>query len=190
MENTLWNDPTDISQTSAGNRARRALLACSAVVVLASCSAGPADSTDAGGTNSPAPSGPSTSSASPTPVPSSASAKSTPLHEPLSPDSRSYPPEELVLSEQGTGSGSYVVEGGLREGDSITIAVTCTPGGKLDVKTDPALPGIKNLDCVDGPVDMNISDPAIAGEIGDLLVTVQTSNGGSFWVQARVHSGA
>ncbi len=188
MENTLWNDPTDISQTSAANRARRALLACSAVIVLASCSAGPADSTDAGGTNSPAPAVPSTSS-SPTPVPPSA-ATPEPLHEPLSPDSRSYPAEELVLSEKGTGSGRYVLEGGLREGESLTIAVTCTPGGELDVKTDPAIAGIGNFRCGNGPLDMSVSNPALVRDIPDLSVTVETSSGASFWVQARVHGGA
>ncbi|MCC3268371.1 hypothetical protein MUG94_14725 [Arthrobacter gengyunqii] len=66
----------------------------------------------------------------------------------------------------------------------------CTPGGKLDVKTDPAIAGIGNFHCGNGPLDMSVSNPAFVRDIPDLFVTVETSSGGSFWVQARVHSGA
>lgn len=192
MENTLRNESPHISRISTRN-GTRVLLACSALIVLASCSADQAASTDSEGTgaNNPAPSASSPSSA-PAPSSAAASAAGTPLAEPLSPESKlqPYPAEELVLSEQGTSAGTYAVEGGLKEGDSITIAVTCSPGGTLGVKTDPILPAIEDHDCANGPIDVNISDPAAAGKIPDLSVTVETSNGGSFWLQARVHNDA
>lgn len=189
MENTLRNGSKHISGISTRN-GPRVLLACSALIVLASCSADPAASTDSGGssTNNPAP---SVSSTSRTPVPSSA-ATAEPLHEPLSPyaNGRQYPAEELVLSEKGTGTGTYVVDAGLKEGDAVTISVACTEGRKLDVKTDPAIAGIGNFVCGSGPLDMNMSNPGVVKAAPELKVTVETSDSGSFWVQVRVHDGA
>ena len=179
MENTLWNRSTDISKTS---RKPVILLACSAAVLLASCSAGPADGTAAGSSASPEP---SASSAVPSPT-----AESEPLHEPLSAESRSYPPEELVLSEKGTGTGSYVIEGGLKEGQYLTVALnaTCTPGEKVALRTEPAIGGIGNHLCEDLPFVMYNRASEVA--VPDLEVAVETSAGGTFWVQARVSDDA
>lgn len=181
MENTLWNRTTDISKTS---RTPVILLACSAAVLLASCSAGPADGTAAGSSASPQP---STSSAVPSP-----SAESEPLGAPLSPESKlsPYPPEELVLSEKGTGTGNYVIEGGLKEGQYLTLAVhaTCPPGEKIALRTEPAIGGISNHSCGNLPFVMYNRASAVA--VPDLEVAVETSAGGTFWVQARVSDDA
>lgn len=200
MEKTIWKSPTDIcsDSTSAGRQRRRRtflpLVACSAAVVLASCSAEPAEpaeSTEAGSAGSSVSSTPSADPATepataPTPSTATTPRGSAALPEPLSPANRSYPPEELVLSEKGTGGGRYVIEEGLKEGERITVALTCTPGDKLTVKADSPVVGISNFECGNGPLDMNGRDAAVVAA-PELEITVETSNGGSFWIQARVY---
>ncbi|WP_354178339.1 hypothetical protein [Arthrobacter sp. UYP6] len=110
----------------------------------------------------------------------------------MSPNSQysPYPTEELVLSEKGTGTGSYVVEGGLEEGQSLTIAVAavCSPDEKVTIRTNANIPGISNTSCDSLP--LVAYHPAAEVAIPDLEVTVETSAGGSYWVQARAFNDA
>ncbi len=90
------------------------------------------------------------------------------------------------MSEKGTGTGTYVIEDGLKEGQRLTIGVICSPGDKLTVKGAPNFPGISNFDCASGSLDLNQRDAAVVTE-PEVEITVETTNGGSFWVQARVY---
>ena len=110
----------------------------------------------------------------------------------MSPDSQTtpYPAEELVLSEKGSGTQTYVYEGGIETDQIITIATAvtnCSPGEKISIRTNPSLYNVTNLGCESMPITLYRDTPPTAA-VPALEVTVETSAGASFWVQARVHS--
>ena len=171
------------------------LLACSAAVLLASCSAGPPDSTPAESSSNPQPyiSAPAPSTAA-APVPEASStaavgAEGSLLAEPALPDAifAGSSEQEVVVSEKGTGAGTYPIGSGLAVGQLASASVSCTPGGEVTVTIDAGTDVVSqtSLCLSDGGLWMTLS--AFTGETKDAEVRVETSEGVPFWVLAVVH---
>ena len=112
-----------------GFRTGATVLACTAALALSSCSADRAESTE---TVEPAETtAPSTNPS----VRPGAAELAEPQPSPIDVDGVSASGRK-VLSEQGTGKGTYVIEDGLEAGQVLSISVSCTPGDMATVSRD------------------------------------------------------
>lgn len=192
MENSMRESSsptTSISDTrrrgtgKPGSAAGRGLLACAFVVALSACSADEAQSTGSTETTAPA-------AASSAPAPS-ATPTGTPenfdLAEPhpgevkvdgVSPSGR------VVLSEKGTGTGTYTVDGGLEPGQVLSMSASCTPGEKVTI-THSGLGGY-GTECGSPNKVLFYSAPS-SEALPDVEVIVETESGGPFWLMGWVH---
>ena len=160
-------------------RTGAAVLACTAALALSSCSAGQAEnkteSAESPKTSMPAAS-PSTS----------VTAGESNLQEPLAPqiDLDGVSPSGVrVLSEQGTGTGTYRVEGGLEAGQVLSLSASCTPGDSVRIH---GATGSYGVACTSPGSSLFFDAPA--GEpVSDLEVTVETANGSPYWLAGWVH---
>lgn len=157
-----------------GFRAGIAAVACTAALALSSCSPDEAESAETTATAS-------ASAASP-----SVSAEESELMEPLAPEIEVdgiSPSGRKVLSEQGTGSGTYPVTGGLEAGQVLSLSASCIPGESVTVRR-----GMTSYEVAcDNPGSSMFFEAPASEAVSDLEVTAETADGSPFWLAGWVH---
>lgn len=158
-----------------GFRTGIAAAACTAALMLSSCSADEAESAETTETTAQA------SAASP-----SVSAEESELAEPLAPEIEVdgiSSSGRKVLSEQGTGSGTYPVTGGLEAGQVLSLSASCLPGESVTVRR-----GMTSYEVAcDNPGSSMFFEAPASEAVSDLEITVETAGGSPFWLAGWVH---
>lgn len=169
------------------SRAVQFLVACSLTAALASCSAGSGSSAGSGGSagaadeppsSTPAPAEP----ASPTTSPD---ADMDALQDPLADKPLGTTPARTVVSEKGTGNGTYQVKGGLAPGQTVLVTVSCRPGSRAAVTatTTPLIDS--NFPCSNKSQSSYTSAPA-PESLPEFTVTITTDEETPYWLGIRV----
>ena len=108
------------------------------------------------------------------------------LQEPLAPqiDVDGVSPSGVkVLSEQGTGTGTYTVKGGLEAGQVLSLSASCTPGDSVRIHR-----GMASYKVACTSPGSSVFFDAPAGEpVSDLEVMVETAGGSPYWLAGWVH---
>ncbi|GAA3293990.1 hypothetical protein ACFFON_11430 [Arthrobacter citreus] len=159
-----------------GFRTGATVLACTAALALSSCSADRAESTE---TVEPAETtAPSTNPS----VRPGAAELAEPQPSPIDVDGVSASGRK-VLSEQGTGTATYSIEGGLEAGQSLSISVSCTPGETAAISRDLYS---ARTSCSTPASSVLYQDPD-SEALPDVEFTVGLPDGSPYWVAAWVH---
>ena len=190
---------TSISQSrrrnSSGFRAGWAVLACSAALVLSSCTAGQAESADEGSADSStsptaapltSPTAAPTTPPPPAPSPTVAALTLSELIEPAAPRWNFPLGERLLLSEKGTAAGNHPLQGPVEPGEVLSILASCSPGSVATVRLNNSVGG-GELAC-NNPTGNRITTAYAAEAVGEMTVTVETADAGPYWVVAWAHA--
>lgn len=154
-------------------------MACSLIAAVTSCSAGSADSSDEAQSATPAP------LAEPASPATSPDADMDALQDPLSSKPLGTTPARTVVSEKGTGSGTYQVKGGLAPGQTVLVTVSCRPGSRAAVSATTTSLVDSNFPCSNKSTSSYTSAPA-PESLPEFAVTVSTDNEAPYWLGIRV----
>ena len=86
-----------------------------------------------------------------------------------------------VISEKGTGNGTYAVEGGLAPGQTVSVTVSCQPGSRAAVtaKTTPLVDS--NFPCHNKSATAYTSAPT-KDALPEFAITVTTDEEAPYWL--------
>lgn len=166
----------------SGFRAGFAVLACTAALAVSSCSADQPEAT-ADQTNTAETTETAASSASPSAsVKAGAAELAEPQPSPIDMDGVSASGRE-VLSEQGTGTGTHVVENGLEAGQVLSLSISCAPGDTVTVRRGTLS---TQIPC-DTPASSVLYQGADSEALPEVEVEVDLAGGSPYWLTAWVH---